>query len=116
MRTLLLDVNTWDLCLDARGNLAVAEDPYALAQDVASALRLFRGEAWFDTARGVPYFAQVLGKNPPLALMKKLFETAALSVPGVVEAVCFITGIKDRRVTGQVQVTDTAGRLQLVSI
>lgn len=109
MKTLLLDQTRWDLVLDAAGNIAVAAEPYALAQDAASAIRLFRGEAWYDTAQGVPHFEQVLGLYPSIPVMKKLFEQAALTVPGVVEAVCFISAIEGRQVRGQVQIKDAAG-------
>ena len=56
MKTLLLDQTTWDLTLDANNNIALAAEPYAFAQDAASAIRLFQGELWYDTTRGVPYF------------------------------------------------------------
>lgn len=115
MNTLLLDRTVWDLCKDASGNIAVASDPYSQAQDVASAVRLFLGECWYDTAQGVPYFSQILGQLPPLTLMKAQFVTAALTVPGVVAAVCFITNIVGRKVSGQIQVTDTAGVVTNVS-
>ena len=39
--TLLLDPDTWDLTVDNNGNIAVAAPPYAVAQDVASAIRTF---------------------------------------------------------------------------
>ena len=42
MKTLLLRPDTWDLTLDSAGNIAVAENPYALAQDAASAIKLFQ--------------------------------------------------------------------------
>lgn len=45
MKTLLLDRATWDLAVDAQGNIAVADVPYATAQDVSSAVRVFRGSA-----------------------------------------------------------------------
>ncbi len=109
MRTLLLDIDRWDIVLDAFGNIAVASNPYALAQDAASAIRLFRGEAWYDTTKGVPYFQQILGQFPPLQLMKNAFENAALTVPEVVSATCYITGLEDRQITGQVQITDVTG-------
>ena len=35
--TLLLDRTVWDLLLDGSGNIAIATEPYATAQDVASA-------------------------------------------------------------------------------
>jgi hypothetical protein len=107
--TLLLSRDNWDLSLDASGNVAMAAAPYALAQDAASAIRLFQGELWYDTGQGVPYFSQILGQAPPIAAMKAAFVTATLTVPGVVSAVCFISGINGRTVTGQVQVVDATG-------
>ena len=113
--TLLLDRSVWDLLLDASGNIALASEPYSLAQDAASAIRLFKGELFYDTTLGVPYFGQILGQFPPIALMKAKFVAAALTVPGVVDAVCYITGIEGRTVSGQVQVTDTAGRITVAA-
>lgn len=110
MKTLLLDISAWDLVLDALGNIAIASDPYAPAQDAASAIRLFQGELWYDTAPGVPYWATILGKAPSLALMKAEFVAAALTVPGVTAARCFIASLSNRVVSGQVQVTTAAGQ------
>jgi hypothetical protein len=109
MRTMLLDTVRWDLIIDAKGNIAVANEPYALAQDAASAIRTFIGECYYDVSLGVPYFEQILGKAPPLQLMREQFRLAALTVPGVVEAVCYITSVADRTLTGQVQVRDVNG-------
>lgn len=112
MKTLLLDTQAWDLVIDLDGNIALASDPYSLAQDAASAIRLFQGELWFDTTQGVPYFSDILGQAPNIALMKSLFAKAALTVPGVTAARVFISGINGRRVTGQVQITDVTGGIQ----
>ena len=109
MKTLLLPPTTWDLTIDASGNIAVADDPYSLAQDAASAVKLFLGELWFDTTQGVPYFTQLFGSPPNVSLIKAKFATAALTVPGVMSATVFITSITDRTVSGQVQVTDSSG-------
>ena len=115
MKTLLLDVAAWDLCLDASGNIAVASDPYAIAQDVASAIKTFAGELYFDTAQGIPYFSQVLGARPSLQLLKAHMERAALTVPGVVTATCLFSSFKDRKLSGQVQVTDSTGAVSNVN-
>lgn len=109
MDTLLLDQATWDLTLDASGNMAVASNPYSIAQDAGSALKLFRGELWYDTTKGIPYFEQVLGSQPPVAFLKAKFVTAALSVPETVHAAAFIDAITARKVNGQVQVTTNSG-------
>lgn len=109
MRTLLLDVVLWDLCLDASGNIAVASNPYSQAQDAASAIRLFQGELWYNTARGIPYFGLILGKLPPAQFMKGQFIKAAMTVPGVLKVQVFLNALVGRRVTGQVQVTTEGG-------
>ena len=46
--SLLLVTDAWDICLDAAGNIALATPPYATAQSVANAIRLFQGELFFD--------------------------------------------------------------------
>jgi hypothetical protein len=114
--TLLLDIGTWDLCLDAFGNMAVAAPPYAIAQDVSSAIRTFLGEVFYDTTIGVQYKGKILGKNPPLSFIRSQIEAAALSVPGVVSAVCTIQLVNGRQVTGQVQFVDVNNVTQTLSL
>jgi hypothetical protein len=109
VRSLLLDRTQWDLTVDNHGNLAIADDPYATAQDVACACRLFLGECYYDTTRGIPYFQEVLGRNPPLSVLKGTLIDAAKTVPGVQSAVVYISTVSGREVTGQVQVTLTNG-------
>jgi hypothetical protein len=108
MNTLLLDIAAWDLALDINGNIAVASEPYAIAQDVASAVRLFAGELWYDTTQGVPYF-DVLGNVPNLQFIKLQIEKAALTAPGVVTARCLFAALTNRVLTGQVQIIDATG-------
>jgi hypothetical protein len=105
MRTIFLNPSTWDLTKDAAGNIAVAEDPYSMAQDAASAIKLVQGEQWYDTTIGIKY-STILAQRPNLPLMKALFATTALTVlPAGSKAVVFLTSITDRRAGGQVQVT-----------
>lgn len=107
--TLLLDRTAWDLVLDSAGNIAMASPPYALAQDVASAVQLFFNELWFRTTDGVPYFDTTLGKLPPLSLLQGEIERAALTVGGVVSAQCIITGVDSRQVSGEIRFIDETG-------
>jgi len=115
MKTLLLDRTLWDLCLDSDRNIAVASEPYAIAQDVASAVRLFSGELWYDTAKGVPFFEHILGHQPPLGLLKAAFAKAALTVPETATVKVFVSGTRGREVTGQIQITDTSGTTVVVA-
>lgn len=109
MKTILLDTAAWDFVVDLAGNIAVADDPYAMAQDAASAIKLFAGELYYDTTKGVPYWTSILGKSPPTSLMKEKFVEAALTVPGVVSAKCFISALTDRGASGQIQVIGSTG-------
>lgn len=107
--TLILDQTAWDLIIDSAGNIGMAAPPYALAQDVASAIKLFLGELWYDTTKGIPYFEDVLGHLPPPSLLTGYIENAALTVPGVVSAQCVITEFTNREVVGEVRFIDENG-------
>jgi hypothetical protein len=115
MNTLLLDQSEWDLVLDIGGNIAMGQAPYAVAQDVASAVRLFLGELWYDTAQGIPYFGQILGAQPNLQFVKSQVEAAALKVPTVVQARCLFASVNGRVLTGQIQIIDATGAANNVS-
>ena len=108
MDTIILDTVEWDLVLDSSGNIAVAADPYALAQDAASAIKTFLGECYWDTAIGVDWLGSILGKRSPAALLKAELEKAAKTVPGVSAARCFLSAVSNRNITGQIQVTSAA--------
>jgi hypothetical protein len=116
LNTLLL-TEKWDLAITPSGDLAVAVGPLAIAQDVASAVRLFHGEAWYNTIIGIPYFQQILGYLPSLQFMKAKFVEAGLMVPGVVSIACFLTGPSRaiREVGGQLQITDDRGVLSVIT-
>jgi len=111
--TLLLDTENLDLVVDANGNIALATEPYSLAQDAASAIKTFLGECYWDTTVGVPWKQQILGQTPTLALLKAQLEAAAETVPDVVKAQVFISSLTARAVSGQVYVTSaTTGQTQ----
>lgn len=108
--TLYLDPETWDLAVDASGNIALAGEPYSTAQSVACACRLWRGEAPFAAERGIPYELQVLGQLPPQRLLASWYETEAASVPTVANAIALLSFDRNTRgVTGQIQCTLTDG-------
>jgi len=113
MDTIYLTPN-WDLTLDTNRSIALATSTYALAQDAASSIRTFSGECYYNTALGVPYFQQILGHTPPIALMRAQFIAAAMQVPGVIAAQVYFTNYVDRVVTGQVQVTNRVGAIAAV--
>lgn len=113
--TILLDQVEWDSVLDSQHNIAVAAPPYALAQDVASAVRTFLGELYYNTQRGIPYFQEILGYLPPASLLTQLISNMAMTVPGVVTAQTFITSFDAGSVQGQIIFTDESGQTTVVN-
>lgn len=113
--TLYLDPTTWDLATDANGNIVVAPEPYSVAQDVASAVKTFQGEYWYDASIGVPYWQQILGYLPNVNVIKSSLIAAAQTVPGCNNPVVYLSGFNGRVLTGQIQFTDANGVTQAVS-
>lgn len=80
----------WDLGLDDQGNLgtfgdATSANPQTgpgmrLAQDVATRLRAWRGEVWFDTTQGIDY-PRYLGQAPSVIQLRADYQSEALLVP-----------------------------------
>lgn len=109
-KTLLLDTAEWDLVLDANGDIALADEPYAISQDVASAIRTFQTDCWYDQRKGMPYWQQILGHYPPMALVRSAIVKEAMGEPNVAQVKVRRLDLTDRLVTGEVLVIDADGR------
>lgn len=107
MKTLFLMPNSWDLALDASGNIAIASSTYQQAQDIASACRTIKQDMYFNQQDGIPYLTDILGKGKyPLALYRKYLQDAALTVPDVVSAEVELLLTNERIVSGQIKFTN----------
>ncbi len=105
-KTLPLD-GGWDVVLDPAGNWLLTDPDSSIAQDVASAIRTFLGECWYDNTLGLPYFESILGRRPPHSLLVSAITKAAFTVQDVATAQVTFLGIKDRALTGTVLLTST---------
>lgn len=78
----------WDLTLDGAGNIATAAREYAVAQNVANAVRLFTNDAYFAQNKGIPHMEIDLGQSPTVAMSIRTnrIKKAALSIGGVTDA------------------------------
>jgi hypothetical protein len=101
---------TWDLVIDSNGNIATTTGPDALAQDVASAISTFLGEAYYDTTMGIQYLTDVLGQPFSPSVLKALLVQAALTVPGVVSAKATLAPMPGRTIGGTVEFIDINGQ------
>lgn len=117
MNTILLDPALWDLVLDSNFNIAMASNPYAIAQDVASTIKTFQGEVYYDTTQGLPYLTDILGqdRDTALTIFISQAEQAALTVPEVVDSQVTAIYYNNRQVTGTIEVIDTTGAANNIS-
>lgn len=70
----------WDL---STGDLQLTTGLAAIRQAVYIHLSFFRGEWFLDREAGVPYFADVLKKNPNPNVLQSVFRRALLEVTGI---------------------------------
>ena len=82
--TLMLN-DKWDIYVDEAGNIATVTEDYAIAQNIANAVRLFVGDAYFEQTRGVPYLTEVFSKKTGISqsVVINRWRNAALTVEGV---------------------------------
>lgn len=106
--TLELDIDTWDLQMDAAGSIITTSGDYAIAQNVANAVRLFTNDAYYDPDRGIPHFAVTLGNNYNSAVAISRITSAASDVEGV-EDVSVTLEADGRELGGTVEVTTESG-------
>lgn len=78
---LALDPLYHDIYLDANGQIALTGTP--LDQRIDCRLRVFLGEFWLDQTLGIPYFQEVLKKNPDMQAVRAAFASEIQKVSGV---------------------------------
>ena len=80
MKDLLLDKDG-DLYLTPNGDISLTD---SVRQAILIRLRWFLGEWIFNTSFGMPYYSQILVKNPSTAVIEQLFRQQILSVSEVI--------------------------------
>lgn len=116
----------WDLDLDDQGNWrtvgdATPNDPQTgpgmrLAQDVATRLRAWRAEVWFDVQQGIDY-PLYLGRAPSLLQLRADYQSEALLVPGCATALADIDLQRTTRtVGGTIYLSDLTGYTAEVAV
>ena len=78
-----------DIYLDDTGNLAMVEDALAVGQHIKQRVKTFSGEWFLDTAAGVAWLTEVLGKNYDPVIAEALIKVEVLETDGVVDIESF---------------------------
>ncbi len=93
-----------DLMLSTDGDLLVTNNALmlnsgreAIRQHLEIRLRTFLGEWFLDTDVGVPWYRDILGKNPQFVLISQILKGVVLDTPGVTELTAFSLEYKNTR-------------------
>jgi len=85
-----------DIALDADGDVDVVNNSIylndgleAIRQHMQIRFQLFLGEWFLDEEAGVPWFRDVLIKNPSFVVVQEILKTVVLDTPGVIELLAF---------------------------
>jgi len=102
-----------DILVDANGTVVLTVGLEAIRQNLLQRLRVFRGEWFLDNTIGLPYFQQILVKNPDQAKIDALLINQILSTPGVIQLVSFssIANFTNRTLQIAFEVITTSGRI-----
>lgn len=94
MVNLKLDADN-DLDLST-GGLELITGTDEIVQKLVTRLQFFLGEWFLDARQGIPYFEDVLVKNPDLVVIQGIFREAILETPGVAALLGVIETTVDR--------------------
>lgn|SRR5690606_33060698 len=86
---LAIDPATNDLFLRPNGELAIVRGAEAVGQHVRQRLKTFSGEWFLDTAAGVPWLDEILGRGYDPALAEAVVKGEVLDTDGVTEITAF---------------------------
>ena len=104
-------VQNGDLVLTADANPAGTNN---VLQNILQRLSFVQGEWFMDNTVGIPYYTQVLIKNPDLSKIEALFQSTIIKTPGVTQLLSysqnFITG--SRLLNVSFSCLTTAGKVE----
>jgi hypothetical protein len=78
------------------GQIALVEGVEAIAQDIRTRLRWFKGEWFLDARTGFPWFERVLGQKVTERVVEMLLRRTIMRTPGVAQIASMRVSI-DRR-------------------
>lgn len=84
MIDLALSATSHDLLLSPTNDLMLIGNAERVAQQIKISLKAFLGEWFLDTGFGIPYFEEILVKNPNMMIVREIIRDCILAVPGVV--------------------------------
>lgn len=88
MSSFQLDQATGDLQL-TNNALTLTQGAEAKRQHLQSSLRLFLGEWFLDTSKGVPWYSDILVKQQTFSVVREILKKKILETPGIISITKF---------------------------
>ncbi len=86
------DLALSDIALDTEGDILITGSDLtlttgvdAIRQHLSQRLKTFYGEWFLNMEIGVPYFQQVLRKNPDPVIIDSIFKREIINTPGILQ-------------------------------
>jgi len=89
MSDIALDESTVDIDTQNGTGLRIIDGVDAISQHILIRLRFFQGEYFLDQRLGIPYYQDILIKNPNLVVVRSIYREAILETPGVLDITRF---------------------------
>lgn len=114
MIDLLLDEITGDLKI-INFDLALIENRDQIAQNLAIRLRFILGEWFLDNTAGIPYYEDILIKNPNQYRVESVLKEEIYNTEGILEILRFETDFdsKSRKFTVRIRCDTVSGQINL---
>lgn len=100
------------------GDLVMLTGKQAILQNILQRLRIFLGEWFLDNSIGLPYFTEILVKNPDQSKIDALFLNQIMGTPGVLEVTSysFEPNFTNRGLTVSFEATTTDGEVDYAGL
>lgn len=111
---LLLDETTHDLKI-TKGDLSLNSGIQYVIQLLKIRLQFFAGEWFLDTTKGLPFFEEILIKNPDVPSIESLLKASIIETDGVLELIEFssVFSASNRSLSVEFKVTSIYGDIEL---
>jgi len=93
-----------DILLDSDGDVVVDVNDFVLSsgrgaieQHLKQRLHTFLGEFFLDGRVGIPYFQQILVKNPSAVAINSIIKRAIINTPGILSLTSFSLELNSSR-------------------
>lgn len=105
-----------DLLLE-NGDFVMVDGSRLVRQTIASRFRFYLGEWFLDVREGVPYYRDILVKNPDLDVVRSTFRQVLTTTPGVLDVLSFSLTFDphDRVLHFAFEVQSTDGPIEVVA-